>query len=88
MSPCEPGCIWQAPHGGNCRLPVDPVHPPHYTALSIQPIEVIESWGLNFNLGTVAKYLGRAGRKGDALTDLKKCRFYLEREIANLEARQ
>ncbi len=70
-----------------CYLPpaADPVHPPHYTALSIQPIEVIESWALGFNLGTVVKYIGRAGRKGDALTDLKKAQYYLEREISHLE---
>ncbi len=63
----------------------DPVRPPHYTELAIQPIEAIESWGLGFCLGTCVKYLARAGRKGDALTDLKKARWYLERHIANLE---
>jgi hypothetical protein len=31
------------------------------------------------------KYLWRAGEKGDALTDLRKARWYLDREIANLE---
>ena len=33
------------------------------------------------NLGQVAKYLLRAGKKGDMIEDLRKCRWYLEREI-------
>lgn len=66
----------------------DPVHPPHYTALSIQPIEVIESWGLGFNLGTVLKYIGRAGRKaGEAdVDDLAKAAWYLARELERRKA--
>ena len=60
-----------------------PVLPPHYTALTPEPIDVIEGWALNFCLGNVIKYVARAGRKpgGDAVTDLKKARFYLDREI-------
>ena len=41
--------------------------------------------GLNFNLGNVAKYVSRAGKKGDALQDLEKAKWYLEREINNLK---
>lgn len=65
--------------------PRDQINPPHYTQLSPEPIDVIEGWGLNYRLGNAAKYLARAGRKGDRLTDLKKCRWYLEREIAAME---
>jgi hypothetical protein len=33
----------------------------------------------------VIKYVLRAGRKGDALEDLKKAAWYLDREIDKLE---
>jgi hypothetical protein len=64
----------------------DPVdHPAHYTYSEIQPIDVIESWQLGFHLGCLVKYVCRAGRKGDRLNDLKKARWYLDREIGRLE---
>ena len=59
-------------------------HPPHYTFSDHEPIDVIESWGLGFHLGNAVKYIARAGRKGDALEDLLKARWYIEREIARL----
>jgi hypothetical protein len=45
--------------------------------------------GLGFNLGNCVKYVSRAGKKDPAahVEDLKKARFYLDREIANLERR-
>ena len=55
--------------------------PPHYAGLSIEPIDVIESWDLNYHLGNVIKYISRAGRKGDYLEDLEKARWYLDREL-------
>lgn len=62
-------------------------HPEHYGGEEnpYEAIKVIEAWGLNFNLGNVAKYVSRAGKKGDALQDLKKAKWYLEREINNLK---
>lgn len=57
-------------------------HPPHYAVGGLECIDVIESLGLGYHLGQVLKYLWRAGRKGDALEDLKKARWYLDREIA------
>lgn len=61
-------------------------HPEHYGGEEnpYEAIKVIEAWGLNFNLGNVAKYVSRAGKKGDALQDLEKAKWYLEREITNL----
>ena len=67
-------------------------HPDHYTG-KIETIDFIEDKGLNFNLGNVVKYISRCGKKkskglsvdAKALEDLKKARFYLEREIANRE---
>jgi len=64
----------------------DPVNnPAHYTRLNPQPLDVIEAWHLNFHAGQVVKYIARAGFKGDALEDLKKARFYLNRWIETLE---
>lgn len=56
-------------------------HPPHYVGHGIEPIEFIESHNLNFNLGSVVKYIARAPYKGKELEDLKKAKWYLEREI-------
>ena len=39
----------------------------------------------NFCLGNAIKYIWRAGQKGDALEDLKKARWYLDREIQRRE---
>lgn len=58
----------------------------HYTALSPEPIEVIRSWKLGFNLGNVVKYIGRCELKGDKLQDLRKARQYLDWEVEELEA--
>lgn len=59
-----------------------PTNPSYYHAdRTYQPIEVIENWSLCHHLACVVKYLARAGRKGDALEDLKKAEWYLEREI-------
>ena len=57
-------------------------HPPHYRADTIEAIDVIEAWELNFSLGNVVKYVCRAGLKSDnALEDLSKALWYLEREV-------
>lgn len=62
-------------------------HPPHYGGADNphEAIKVIEAWGLGFNLGNTVKYISRAGKKGDALEDLKKAAWYLDREIKNME---
>jgi hypothetical protein len=65
-------------------------HPPHYThtAPEYEPIKVIEAWRLGFNLGNVVKYIARAGKKNnELLQDLKKARWYLDREIGNIESK-
>lgn len=64
-------------------LPID--HPSHYGGdNTYEAIKVIEAWDLGFCLGNVVKYISRAGKKGDRLEDLKKAKWYLEREIATL----
>jgi hypothetical protein len=37
---------------------------------------------MGFNLGNALKYIWRADLKNDAIEDLKKARWYLDREIA------
>ncbi len=65
----------------------DPVnHPPHYTFGRFEVIDVLEDWFPDDPLlWQVGKYIARAVRKGDAVTDLKKARFYLDRRIKKLE---
>ena len=60
-------------------------HPAHYSPGPYEAINVIEAWDLGFHLGNAVKYIARAGRKGDALEDLKKARWYLSRLIEQLE---
>ncbi len=60
-------------------------HPDYYNYSDYEPKDVIRSWQLNFNLGNVIKYIARAGRKGDALPDLKKAKQYIEFEIEAIE---
>ena len=56
--------------------------PEHYVkGRNIQPIDVIEDWGLCHHLACVVKYLARCGRKQDAHQDLLKARWYLSRKI-------
>ena len=55
--------------------------PAHYYAGNIAPIDVIEDWNLSFCLGNAVKYIGRHEHKGSSLDDLKKARWYLDREI-------
>ncbi len=59
-------------------------HPAHYGGADnvYEAIKVIEAWGLGFNLGSALKYVCRAGHKGTRLDDLKKARWYLDREIS------
>lgn len=63
-------------------------HPLHYGGADnpYEAIKVIEAWGLGFCLGNTVKYISRAGRKGDAIEDLEKARWYLDREIASRKA--
>ena len=57
-------------------------HPKHYTshASGVECIQITEHMG--FNLGNAIKYIWRSDLKDDALEDLEKARWYIEREIA------
>lgn len=60
-------------------------HPKHYNMGRYEVIDVIEDWGLGFNLGNVVKYVARADHKGVPTSDLYKALFYLNRELAHRE---
>jgi len=66
----------------------DPINrPAHYTAGGIECIDAIEAAltpeeARGFRKGNALKYLWRAGRKGDHTEDIKKARWYIDREIA------
>ena len=67
----------------------DPInHPSHYTYGTIEAIDYINDKEFNFNLGNVIKYVTRAGHKDDALEDLKKAAWYLNREITVRERKE
>ena len=61
-------------------------HPKYYQG-KIEVIDFIEDKGLGFNLGNCVKYISRAGKKNPdkRIEDLKKARWYLDREIKNME---
>ena len=65
----------------------DPINnPSHYAeGRQYEPIAVIEDWQLNYRLGNAVKYISRAGRKQNAIEDLRKAVWYIEREIETLE---
>lgn len=62
-------------------------HPSHYGGENnpLEVINIIEHYGLNFNLGNVIKYCLRAGKKDELIQELKKAQWYINREIQRLE---
>ena len=61
-------------------------HPSYYQG-KIEVIDFIEDKHLGFNLGNCVKYISRAGKKNQdkLIEDLKKARWYLDREISRSE---
>lgn len=58
-------------------------HPAHYQGKTLESIDVIEDFSLNFNLGNSIKYILRCNNKGNKIKDLQKAIWYLQREIEN-----
>jgi hypothetical protein len=56
-------------------------NPNHYTQhpSGVECIQITEHMG--FNLGNAVKYIWRSDLKGDAIEDLKKARWYIDREL-------
>lgn len=69
-------------------------HPPHYSdgpkhskcGETIECIDVARTHG--FSRGNAIKYLWRAGKKDDVVQDLRKAIWYIQDEIATLEAKE
>ena len=64
----------------------DPVsHPSHYTShpSGVECIQIAEHMG--FNLGNALKYIWRSDLKNNAIEDLKKAAWYIQREIEKRE---
>jgi len=59
-------------------------HPPHYLQhpSGVEAITIVEH--MTFCIGNAMKYLWRADHK-NGLEDLKKARWYIDREIQRLE---
>ena len=66
----------------------DPVNHPSHSTDNPRGIELIDMIGhLPFTRGAAIKYIYRAGKKGDGETeieDLKKARWFIDREITEL----
>ncbi len=56
-------------------------HPPHYKShpSGVECIQITEH--MNFNLGNAVKYIWRSDLKADAVEDLQKAVWYVNREI-------
>ena len=56
-------------------------HPKHYTdhPSGVECIQITEHMG--FCLGNAIKYIWRADLKNDAIEDLEKAKWYIEREL-------
>ena len=76
-------CHGDAPEQATEPDPVD--HPKHYVShpSGAECIEIAEH--MNFCLGNAIKYIWRADLKGRALEDLRKARWYVDREILRRE---
>jgi hypothetical protein len=66
----------------------DAINPSHYQdhPSGIQCIQITEH--MNFCLGNAIKYIWRAGLKNNAIEDLRKARWYIDREIARIDHEQ
>lgn len=75
----------------------DPInHPSHYNSGTIEVIEAIEDWNLDYHRGNAVKYIARAGRKvaeksseeivkQATIQDLEKAIWYIRRSIELLQ---
>jgi hypothetical protein len=73
----------------NTAQPEQVNHPAHYGGEDNphETVKCLEAWGLEADalLWNAVKYISRAGKKEDRLTDLRKAAWYLQRRIDQLE---
>ena len=64
---------------------MDVTNPKHYKEhpSGVECIQVTEH--MNFCLGNAIKYIWRVGLKGDAVSDLEKAAWYINREIERIK---
>ena len=64
----------------------NPVEPNHYTEMKLSPVDYImaNEGDLTWCISNVIKYVSRYKRK-NGIEDLRKAKWYLERQIAELE---
>lgn len=69
------------------HMTTDTVNHPSYYQGKIEVIDFIEDKKLGFNLGNCVKYISRCylKHKDNPVEDLKKARWYLDREISRIE---
>lgn len=60
---------------------IDEVNPSHYKGNTMEAIDIIIDYRLNFCLGNAIKYILRAGKKASRETDLRKAIWYLQMEL-------
>ena len=60
--------------------PAEQVGGDHYSKLTVEPIQFIETNGLGYHEGNVVKYVSR-WRNKNGLEDLKKAQWYINRLI-------
>jgi hypothetical protein len=66
----------------------DAINPSHYKGhlSGVECIQITEH--MNFCLGNAIKYIWRAGLKNNPIEDLRKARWYIDREIARIDHEQ
>lgn len=85
MIPSDSATTDECDFGESCSYcEDDPVSPNHYAKYTVQPIEAIRDWGLNFDAGNVVKYVVRH-RDKNGLEDLLKARRYLDSLIESFD---
>ena len=68
-------------------------HPRHYNVnwkgeQAIETFDYIRSWKMDYPESNIIKYVTRHPYKGKSLQDLKKARWYLDRLIQEVEAKE
>lgn len=62
-------------------------HPSHYNWIEgIECVDVAEH--MTYNLGCAVKYIWRCGKKSEAIEDIEKAIWYLNREVGRLASHQ
>tara|TARA_R110000772_G_scaffold115365_1_gene220210 strand:- start:224 stop:442 length:219 start_codon:yes stop_codon:yes gene_type:complete len=67
----------------------NPVEPNHYTEMKLSPVDYIMANEGDFTwcISNVIKYVSRYKRK-NGIEDLRKAKWYLERQIAELDKQE